>query len=278
MPVQIDPSLGLPAKYTEWRDPQYAAVQAISNSDKPFFLADLPTGTGKSLLAIGVNRMEGNRAIYLCGTKQLQDQIMRDFGDIAVTLKGRNNYPCAYHYDRFPDVTAEDCRDPRGCKYINDCEYQQQKGAAMLAPLAVLNNAYFLNEVNGFNSAFAGRDMLIADEMDALDNALMNYIEFRITNRQIEHYHLTMPDEPDKKESWVKWMDGAIHQLGVQGATLKSSLFGDFQKWTKSQIETSRMKRNMEKLADRLMFLQDEIDESWIFYTSQKGNLREWVF
>jgi Rad3-related DNA helicase len=26
------------------------------------------------------------------------------------------------------------------------------------------------------------------------------------------------------------------------------------------------------------MFLQDEIDESWIFYTSQKGNLREWIF
>lgn len=281
MSVKIDPLLGLPGKFTDWRDDQYAAVDAITKCIKPHFLADLPTGVGKSLVGVGAHRMTSKRAIYLCGTKQLQDQIMRDFGDIAVTLKGRANYPCALKYDEFPAVTCEDCSlsKPSNCSQFQNCEYYQQKERAKVAPLAILNNAYYLNEVNGFNSSFAGAELLVADEIDALDNALMSYIEFRISTKQLERYGLNPPSNPDLKENWLTWIPGAVDRLNQTARTISSTLqFANFQSWGKDQIERNRIKKSMEKLADKLIVLQADLDRSWLFYSSTDHGQTEWVF
>src|ERR1035437_1288236 len=151
MDLLIDPKLQLPEKFKEWRAPQKSAFDAIVDCQKEFFLADLPTGIGKSALGIAAHKELGNRCIYLCGTKQLQNQIALDFGEYAVTLKGKRNYPCAMRIDN-PDVTAEDCNfdNPSNCDYFYDCEYYQQRAIARAAPFVVLNYAYYLNEVNGF--------------------------------------------------------------------------------------------------------------------------------
>ncbi len=281
MSVKIDPELKLPVQFTEWRDSQYQTVNAIVNCTKPHFLADLPTGTGKSLIGVGAHRMTGKRAIYLCGTKQLQDQIMRDFADIAVTLKGKNNYPCALHYDEFPQVTAEDCSlsKPRNCEHFSQCEYYQQKQRAIDSPLAVLNNAYYLNEVNGFNSSFAGAELLIVDEIDALDNALMSYVEIRITSRQLERYGLNPPKNTESKESWLEWIPGALEALQTTSGRISETLrYSDFKHWTKIQIENNRLKKSMEKLSDKLETLASDLDYSWVFYSNTSNGQTEWVF
>jgi Rad3-related DNA helicase len=282
MPVKIDPLLGLPEKYSDWRDDQWTAVNAITKSDKPFFLADLPTGVGKSLIGVGAHKILNRRTIYLCGTKQLQDQLMRDFGDMAVTLKGRANYPCAIRESEFPDVSCEDCsvRDPRRCDHYGQCQYYQQKELAAVAPLAVLNNAYFLNEANGFSSVFSGAGLLIADEVDALDNALLGYVELRITSKQLDRYGLQPPDHPDVKESWLSWIDGAVDSLDENSNSIGTILNrqSDFKKWGKAQLENNRLKKSMEKLRDKLAFIQSEVDWSWIFYSQSKNGQTEWVF
>jgi Rad3-related DNA helicase len=269
MPVKIDPELKLPAKFKEWRDDQYTALKTITQSDKPFFLADLPTGLGKSLIGVGTQRILKQRLIYLTGTKQLQDQVEHDFGDIVVTLKGRANYPCRIREDVFPEITAEDCRagKPRECEYYSECEYYQQKERARQADIVVLNNAYFLNEVNGFQSAFDGAGILVVDEVDSLDNALMNYIEFKITSRQLEHYHLLLPDDPQVKESWLKWIPGAINHLEQQVSDSESRLHQcGFQNWGKTEIQENKKKKAMQKLIDKLSFIASEADQNWIFY------------
>lgn len=281
MPVKIDPLLNLPGKFTEWRDDQYSAVEAINKCKKPHFLADLPTGIGKSLIGVGAHKITGKRAIYLCGTKQLQDQIMRDFGDIAVTLKGRANYPCILHYSEFPAVTCEDCSlsKPQNCSHFLECEYYHQKAAAIASPLAVLNNAYYLNEVNGFNSSFAGAELLVADEVDALDNALMSYIEFRVNTKQLEKYGLNPPNNPDLKDNWTTWIPGAVESLTEKSAVLSENLkYYDFKNWGPSQIERNRLKKSMSKLADKLTALQTDLDRSWVFYSSTDRGVTEWVF
>jgi hypothetical protein len=74
--LEIDSSLGLPVKFHHWREDQLSAVEAIVASDRPVFLADLPTGVGKSLVGIGAHRILKQSCVYITRTKQLQNQIM----------------------------------------------------------------------------------------------------------------------------------------------------------------------------------------------------------
>ncbi len=283
MAVKIDPSLGLPDYYTEWRDEQYSALQAITNSNKPFFLADFPTGVGKSLIGVGAQRMLKQNMIYLCGTKQLQDQILRDFPDIAVSLKGKGNYPCARRYDEFPEISCEDCTKshPASCDNFNDCEYYQQKIKAASSPLVVLNNAYFLNEANGYNSIFSGSNILIADEVDAMDNALMGYVELKINSKQLHQFNLQPPERFDDKKAWVDWTSEACDNLDKTSRDLSSWLSKqkqEFESWGTSQIANNRLKKSIEKLSDKLSLINSDCDESWIFSYEQKKDYVEWVF
>ncbi len=275
MSVKIDPELKIPERFQEWRDDQYNAVTAIADSERPHFLLDAPTGIGKSLIGIGTQRIKSYKAeqqvrmAYLCGTKQLQDQIMRDFGDIAVSLKGKSNYPCLLREDAFPDISAEDCNagNPRECQHYRECGYFRQKELAKKADIVVLNNAYFLNEANGWQSSFSGADIMIADEVDALDNALMNYIEFKITSSQLEHYNLLPPADPEKKESWLDWIPGAIVNLEQQISRSEGRLRQcGFANWGKSEIHENKNKKAMQRLIDKLSFIQSEVDNTWIFY------------
>jgi len=242
--------------------------------DGLFLLGDF-TVTHNSLVGIGVQRLLDRRAVYLCGTKQLQQQIARDFGDLVVILKGKANYPCLVREEAFPEITAEDCQagKPRECRHFNACPYYQQKELAKASPLVVLNNAYYLNEVNGFQSVFSGAEILIADEVDSLDNALMSYIEFKITSRQLEYYALPLPENPQLKESWLNWIPRAVRQLEQQVSYAESRLRQcGFQNWGKTEIQENKTKKAMQKLIDKLSFLAAEVSDNWIFYYEDHSN------
>jgi Rad3-related DNA helicase len=280
----INSKLGLPDQYQEWRTEQYQAFSAMCKSEKEVFMLDAPTGVGKSVLGVGLHRQsklnlgEDFKSVYLCGTKQLQDQIMRDFGDIAVTLKGRNNYPCAQKFDLFPDVTCDDCSftSPHDCGYYADCEYHKQKLLAKEADLVVLNNAYFLNEANGFRPSFSGRNMIIADEIDAIDNALMSFIEFRLTTKQIDNYGLKLPYETENKDAWMAWMPATIESMNEYISSLKLSLpHGD---WSIADIQINRRIKSMEKMVDKFNLILMEGNSGWIFYPNKTDKGTEYIF
>lgn len=93
-----------------YRPQQKEVIQSIVsciNAGKKYIIAELPTGTGKSPIAVTLARLAGELAMdgsggayYITTTKILQDQIEGDFGDAVATLKGRSNYPCTV-YDNF---------------------------------------------------------------------------------------------------------------------------------------------------------------------------------
>lgn len=282
--MRIDPSLGLPSKYTEWRDDQYRAVEATVRSDRPVFLLDAPTGIGKSLIGIGVHRILRASCVYVTRTKQLQGQIMKDFAGLAVELKGKANYPCVLNqetYEKYPEITADDCRygKPSQCPEYGDCPYHCMKEKAKRSPLVVLNDAYFLNEANGLYSVFSGRQLLVVDEVDSIEAGLLNYIEFKITTRLIDQYGLKMPEKPFLKQSWLDWIPGVLRSLApaIEGA---DELLGGVPvgSWGTRELEVQRRKKSMAKLFDRLSFLQSECDSSWIFYSQEVTNGYEYVF
>jgi Rad3-related DNA helicase len=75
------------------------------NSGKKIVILECPTGSGKSAIGMTLANMVGT-SYYLTITKVLQDQLVDDFGDKIVELKGRNAYPCTF-YDRFGKKLVE---------------------------------------------------------------------------------------------------------------------------------------------------------------------------
>jgi Rad3-related DNA helicase len=265
----INPKLGLPAKYTEWRHHQLAALKELDKSKKAVFLLDAPTGVGKSLLAIAQHRQLQEDCVYITRTKQLQDQVMRDFGDIAKTIKGRGNYPCSKYYDKFPEVTAEDCINPKGCQFKKYCEYYVAKEKAINSPLAVLNGAYFLAEANRAGD-FAGRPFMVVDEVDSFDADLMNYVQFSITDRQMQNYNLQLPVDPLKSESWLERMPAYIDILSERASEMQSQL-GLLNRMVDTDFKQYRLSKKLLLMADKLSLVENDFNPgTWLFYVENK--------
>ena len=249
---------GLPEKFATFRRDQLEIASKIATSTKFAYLLDSPTGTGKSVIAATVQKLLGKQIVYLATTKQLQDQLLNDF-PYARTLKGRENYPCLLYKNMFPRISAEECSnsEARPCEQISDCPYMLAKSAALRAPLAVLNTAYFLTEAN-FVGSFSPVDYLIVDECDMIEDTLMNFIEVVITQRQLDNLGLEPPKYKTKFESWVDWARSAVNVLEPRLASVRNQLEGA---WATTDFELMRDEKNLSRLMGKLKFFIKEVDK-----------------
>jgi len=81
-----------------FRDGQKEAIEfALKsfNDGKKVVILECPTGGGKSAVGMTIADMV-NTSYYLTITKILQDQLVRDFDDQVVELRGRASYPCTF--------------------------------------------------------------------------------------------------------------------------------------------------------------------------------------
>jgi len=263
--------LKLPEKFPSWRPRQLETAAKVAGSQKYAFLLDAPTGSGKSLVAAAAQRILDYRVTYVCTTKQLQDQLLRDF-PYARTLKGRGNYPCAKYYTMYPNISAEDCThtEDRKCELRSKCQYLQAKSEALNAPLAILNTAYFLSEAN-YVGGFSNRELLVVDEFDTVEDQLMSFIEVVITQRQLSSLRVTPPQYKTKFESWVTWAQATLQVLRPRLRSLVREVEGD---WSTVSFKALREIRNLKRLVGKLEFFVREVDKTWVWYPGED----RWVF
>jgi len=265
--------LSLPKKFASWRPNQLQLAAKIAASSKYGYLLDSPTGTGKSLIAAAAQRLLKKNTIYLCTTKQLQDQILRDF-PYAETLKGRSNYVCLKYPKLFPRISAEDCThsEAHECDRRGSCPYILAKLRAIRAPLAVLNTSYFLSEAN-YIGMFSGADFLVVDELDALEAQLMGFIQLSVTKRQLDRLDVAPPKFKTKFEAWIEWANEILKQLTPEldrliALTEKS---GD---WGGIDFGMLKRKSAIARLVSKLRFFVREVDKTWVPFFGRE----EWIF
>ena len=146
----LDPcDLGLPEKFEHFRPEQVEAVDAILNTPKRFYGAALPTGAGKTLIAVAAARASGLRTVILTGTKGLQSQYIKDFADSGLTdIRGTSKYTCK----AMPNLN---CRmgASAGCPLCagGGCTYKQRLQEARDADLIITNYDYWV-AVNKFGN------------------------------------------------------------------------------------------------------------------------------
>jgi Rad3-related DNA helicase len=181
--------------FPEWRKYQQQAVDKIINTDKKFIILDAPTGSGKSLIGMSVAKLLGGRTYYLVGTKDLQDQIIRDFPFFAL-LKGRNNFDCLVK-----DVSCDECvysYIKKPCPKYCECPYYTHKGTAKQSNFVVWNYPMFLVNQT-FIGDFDAADLIICDEAHLLEGALMNFINITFDHEFFNELSLTFPGKDEEK-------------------------------------------------------------------------------
>lgn len=218
--------LDLPAWVEQLRPHQITAidqiVDAFEHGTECVFL-DAPTGSGKTLIAEVVRRRLDTRGIYVCSDKALQRQFKRDFPDAAV-LQGRSNYLTQHNLS----LTADDCTsttpaDPCAwCDTLHSCPYNVAKTAALTAPVACLNTAYYLTAAN-HAGLFTSEPFVVLDEADTLEAALLNFVEYRVPQWVTARIG-TVPSKGARKATIVRWMEDAARKIEVDIRTHGSDL------------------------------------------------------
>lgn len=260
--------LQLPEKFGSWRPQQLETAAKAATTLKYAFLLDAPTGTGKSLIAAGAQRILEKNVAYLCTTKQLQDQLMSDF-PYAKTIKGRGNYRCLKVPKMFPRITAEECTHSKAnpCAYLGKCPYVLAKRAALGAPLAILNTAYFLSEVT-YVGGFSKQAFLIIDEFDSVENQLMANIEVLITQKQLSRLNIPPPKFKTKFDSWVTWANMTLRELAPELDRLVR-LSEEEDNWGGIDYDALKKKSQLTRLVAKLRFFVREVDDTWVWYPSE---------
>lgn len=152
---------------------------------------------------------------YLCSTKALQRQFVNDF-PYARLLQGRANYPTLYGGG---GVTCDDClwtKQRKSCAWceVDDdgdptailrCPYRAAKEAAIRSPLAVLNTAYWLREVNGVGQ-MALSQLIVIDEADRLESEVMGFVEVKVARWLRERLANPSPARKTVASAWDTWI------------------------------------------------------------------------
>jgi len=268
-PVDID----LPSKFVDWRRNQLEIIFKIVASQKYAFLLDSPTGTGKSLIGAAVQRFVGKNAVYLCTTTNLQDQLLHDF-PYAKLLMGRGRYKCLKFPQLYPRVSAIHCTHKTGneCDHVSQCPYRLAKAAALSAPLAVLNTAYFLaesNYVGGFDEA----DFVIIDEFDTVEGQLLGFVQVAFNAREVAEYGIQPPQFKTKASSWQPWALDAKKRIDAELEKVRLSVEGS-SAWSTPDFQSIKALHDLEAFSSRIGFLAHEVNESWVYDETMFG----WVF
>lgn len=283
-------TLPLPGWVKDVRPEQVRAVEQVVSEFKSgadIVQLDAPTGSGKTLIAELVRReMKVERGLYVCTTKSLQEQVVRDF-EYARVLKGRGNYTPSNltsrerdghrpgqggGYHRGLGVSCADCdASPPGvpddekscsyCEFVEDCPYGVARRQAAFAPVGVLNTAFVLSHCNAAReSPFQGRELVVMDEADLIERELLGYVELRVGTRIVDELGLVVP----KKGS---------HMTTIRGWLAEELLPGlkDLRRKIPGDLDGRRKAKRIEQLGVEVARVIER-PEGWVRENDEEGD------
>jgi Rad3-related DNA helicase len=200
--MEIDlQEMGL-GKYKELRPQQKEAMTRLMESPHRVDVAALPTGTGKSLLAMVYAKSVGMPTVILTSTKGLQDQYQADFDGTPgiMDLRGAVNYPCRDMAGlQMCDVGR--CTDGDFCEWKESgCTYYDRLRKAPEAQIVVTNYSMWFS--HRFRNTLGRRDIVVCDEAHELDAEIAKHAGMDFRKKDVEF-------EPGMEEwcqkEWQKW-------------------------------------------------------------------------
>lgn len=162
------------------------------------------------------------------------------------------------------------------CHPTAACPYVVQREIARYADLAVLNTAYFLTAANyvalfgetieegqviGWSHPFA-----ILDEADSLEDQLMGFVEWSISEREMNRLGIAWPEKKTVPQTWPWWAENeALPKLDTEERKLRGEI-NDFRGMGMSApVELTKRHRRINNLGHTLYGIKDELEEGWVY-------------
>jgi ATP-dependent DNA helicase DinG len=168
-------------------------IKAFSDG-KTSVIYDAPTGSGKSVVGMTVANIL-NTCYYLTTHRNLQTQIINEFGNSIVELKGRSNYPCYFMNDhlkakKYFGADRGKCIQ-KGKAFLDFClgrgvcAYKNQLDAAEKADKTLFNFSSFLYQREMADRFTEPRKLLIIDECDGAEQQIMSFVDVTIKGEDV---------------------------------------------------------------------------------------------
>lgn len=200
------------------------SIQSFSDG-KRFVIGELPTGVGKSAIAVTIARylaatdplpQDISEGAYILTTQKiLQEQYLEDFQKFDLeSIKSSSNYQCRFYTEQ---SCAESLRvltklesrmmgTPffKQCK--NDCAYKEAKTKFLAAKMGVTNFSYFLAETM-YGGALTARQLLVIDEAHNVESEVAKFVTVKIepgSDREVVKISIPKFQTQEAAFSWIK--------------------------------------------------------------------------
>lgn len=285
-------------KYTA-RKEQQEALDFIKKTYKEkaeakFYLLDLPTGIGKSHLAMMISEFyvksvpgnEGNKIDIITAGKILQDQYDNSYESIN-NLKGKENYAC----------TQYDCSCGNGKEFnrlnktaCDFCPYDDARNGYISGRISLTNFHLYLTYALYNQGIMEQRDsgLLIVDECDELDQVMSDFISIKITENVIKKLKFTNETKVLKNlkkvstiSEYISFLEYLKIELSVTIADLDKSMQGGRSaKADKRDLKISKLvggKNQDVKLMQIMNDLKQYLMKIDLFLGEYNSNPDNWV-
>jgi len=199
--------------YKEVRKQQEDSINFILNNfqNKKYIILELPTGVGKSAIAITVARYFDSDIEKSCWIvtpqRVLQKQYQNDFQWLP-TIWSKDHYECpgkgGIMCSMGTLINGVYKEEPKYC----DCIYKQDKRTFLGSSISLTNIAFFLNHVE-YSEEIKNRKILIVDEAHNLESIISDFVSVTLNKHTIENYGIRWVG--DKQiEDVIKWINGTL--------------------------------------------------------------------
>jgi ATP-dependent DNA helicase DinG len=178
-------------------------IQTYLEKKHSIIICDLPTGAGKSLVAMVVSfilNKQHKKGYILTSDTSLQDQYEKDINRFMLpwgSIKGIDHYTCIDNGEKYSCGTCKTRnKSPKSMHCFNQCAYINARDFASKSDTAILNYNYWLimqNYVNrndedtdGNFSLFPSRDFTICDEAQKILDIVQNHYSPRFNKNTVE--------------------------------------------------------------------------------------------
>jgi len=267
-------------KFDHWYPGQEEALVSILqwlNGPKRFLCASMPTGSGKSLLAVLSSVLGSRRAAVLTVTKGLQGQLTQDFEQIGmVDIRGQNSYLCNLIQDGETAVDDGPCHAGIVCSLkTSGCSYYDKLSTAKASNLLVTNYSYYLAQtIYGKDGLQEGQNtnplqLLVCDEAHLAFQALESFMAVYLSNGEVEALGTHFPYSDDW-ETWQDWAAKTAIKAEIEHEKIKREIKNLLETGSKITGVMLRKNKHYANLVIRLKSLSDASGR-WIWDKKKGG-------
>jgi ATP-dependent DNA helicase DinG len=246
--------------FSAWRPAQTAAILQAFDSTRRVVGLQLPTGVGKSGVAVAVAQLLDRPAVILTSTKALQDQYRETFAQVC-DIRGMGNYACLEAVQGFAHLflgrrhvgcDEGPCRVGMTCdQKESGCSFFDAMRTAKDAPILVTSYANWIADLRFRKGMLGERPVVILDEAHDAPAQLADNLHVKLAP-----WDLALPKHADVR-THSEWRNWALREAVTRQAEIK-------------QLRDVKKKLRLRRLVDTLTTVA-HMGDDWVVWRTAKG-------